>query len=154
MLPFKTKYFGEMECAEDAVFRFGAGLPGFESETEFVFLDRPTQKPLVFMQSVRTPETCFIALPVLVVDPHYCLAMPDEDLAALDLAAGRQPRIGDQVLCLALLTALEGVEPTANLRSPIVVNLLNRKGVQSIQLDASYSFQQPLLSSKEPLPCS
>lgn len=154
MPQFETKYFGQIECAEDAVFEFRAGLPGFERDLEFVFLDRPDRKPLLFMQSVRRQDVCFLALPVFVVDPHYRLSMPAEDLAALGFAVGRQPQIGDEVLCLVLLTVLEGVAPTVNLRSPIVVNLSNRKGIQSIQVDTEYSFQAPLLPEKESISCS
>lgn len=151
---FQTKYFGQIECADDAVYDFRAGLPGFERELQFVFIDRPDQKPLLFMQSVHSQDVCFLALPVFVVDPDYRLSMPDEDLAALELAAGQQPHIGDEVLCLALLTAMEGVAPTVNLRSPIVVNLSSRKGIQSIQVDSGYSFQRPLLPEQEALSCS
>ena len=34
----RTKYFGEIECAEEEVIRFPEGLFGFEEETEFFLL--------------------------------------------------------------------------------------------------------------------
>jgi flagellar assembly factor FliW len=153
MLQFATKYFGLLECAEDAIFDFPEGLPGFEEDVQFVLLDQPDQKPLVFMQSVRRQDVCFLALPVFLADPNYSLSMPSDDLAVLGLAPDRQPRIGEDVLCLVLLTVIEGVAPTVNLRSPIIVNLKNQKGLQSIQLNSDYPFQSSLLAQKESLPC-
>lgn len=153
MLQFTSKYFGPIECAHDAVVAFPVGLPGFEPDLEFVFLDRPYLSPLVFMQSIRRQDVCFLALPVLAVDPRYSLSMSRDDLEAVSFTVDRQPRIGDEALCLALLTTMEGVVSTVNLRSPIVVNLNNRQGIQSIQTDSEYSFWSPLRPQAEVLSC-
>jgi len=153
MLQFGTKYFGHLECVEEAIFDFPDGLPGFEEDVQFVLLDQPDQKPLVYMQSVCRQDVCFLALPVFAAHPQYSLSMPPDDLALLNLPTDRQPHIGEDVLCLVLLTVVEGAAPTVNLRSPIVVNLRNQKGLQSIQLDPLYSFQSPLLAPKESLSC-
>ena len=44
----------------------------------------------------------------------------------------RQPRIGEDVLCLTVLSIRE-TGPTANLLAPMVVNLHNRKAVQAMR---------------------
>ena len=149
-----SKYFGELDYTEDAVFRFPGGIPAFEDQNEFVFLDQPHTGPLVFMQSLRDPDLCFLTVPVFVALPDFSLHLQPEDLGALDLCPERQPRIGEEVLCLALVTVSEGADPTANLAAPIVLNLRNRSGLQAIQDCPDYACRHPLLAREEAVPCS
>ena len=149
-----SKYFGELDYSSDAVFSFPSGIPGFEDQTAFVFLRQPHTEPLVFMQSLAEPGLCFVAVPVFVADPHYRLALPPEDREALGLSPTAEIEIGEEFLCLTLVTIREGSGPTANLASPIMLNLRTRIGIQSVQHCTEYSFQHPLLASEEPAPCS
>ena len=154
----QTKSFGKVEYSSGAVFEFPCGLPGFESEREFVFLMRPGAAPLMFMQSVSTPELCFILLPVLAADPNYKLRLAAEDLAALRFPVGRQPRVGKDVLCAVLVCAAgkERPQPTINLLAPIIVNLKLQIGIQAIQNQSGYSCRQPLFPPQpkgELVPC-
>jgi flagellar assembly factor FliW len=142
-----TKCFGQVEYSSGAVFEFPDGMPGFEAERAFVFLERPAAHPLMFMQSVSSAKVCFILLPVLAVDPRYKLRLADEDLTALGLPAGKQPRIGKDVLCAVLVCAAgeERPNPTINLLAPIVVSLKRRIGIQAIQTQSGYSYRHPLV---------
>jgi flagellar assembly factor FliW len=149
-----SKYFGELEYSPEAAFQFAAGIPGFEDQTAFVFLDQPHNHPLVFMQSLSQPDLCFIAVPVFVADPRYKVNLSPEDRESLKLSSPLDPRIGVDVLCLALVTVREDADPTVNMASPIVLNLKNRIGVQSIQERSHYSMQHPLSPPSEMSPCS
>jgi flagellar assembly factor FliW len=149
-----SKYFGELDYSPDAVFQFPSGIPGFEGQTAFVFLEQPHNDPLVFMQSLVEPGLCFVAVPVFVANPHYRLTLAAEDCESLGLPPAAQLRIGEEVLCLALVTVSEGADPTANLASPIVLNLRTHTGLQSVQDCPEYSLQHPLLASEEHAPCS
>ena len=150
-----TAYFGELDYLDTAVFRFPHGLPGFESERSFVFLNQPQTKPLMFLQSLRDSDLCFVLLPILVIDPNYQLSLEAEDLATLRLPATRQPRIGEDILCAAILrTGDEETSPTANLLAPVVVNLKEQIGVQVIRTDSPYSHRHPIISGQEMMLCS
>ena len=149
-----SKYFGELEYSPEAAFQFAAGIPGFEDQTAFVFLDQPHNHPLVFMQSLSQPDLCFIAVPVFVADPRYKVNLSPEDRESLKLSSPLDPRIGVDVLCLALVTVREDADPTVNMASPIVLNLENRMGIQSIQERSPYSMQHPLSPPSEAPPCS
>ena len=149
-----SRYFGELEYSPDAAFQFAAGIPGFDDQTAFIFLEQPKNHPLVFMQSLVRPDLCFIAVPVFVADPRYELRLSPEDRELLELPAPPEPQIGADLICLALVTISDGADPTVNLASPIVLNLKNRKGVQSIQECSGYSMQHPLSPSVEKPPCS
>jgi len=139
-----TKYFGILSCEPADCYHFPSGIPGFEGEYTFALLNLPGKEPLVFLQSAKTSSLCFLALPILVADPRYRLSVSFEDLEILKLGKTRQPRIGAEVLVLALL-ALEGeADATANLLSPIVMNVQNHRAVQAIRCDFKYSHCQPL----------
>ena len=144
MLSTETRHFGTIQYQEDAVFDFPEGLPGFEDQRQFLLLERPDTRPLVFMQSLSVAGLCFIAVPVRVAKSDYELCMPPEELASLDVDTGRQPEIGKEVLCLALVSLQEDRPPTVNLLSPLVINIRTRRGIQSIQADLGYSHQHPL----------
>ena len=144
MPQLNTRYFGRLEFADDAMLHFPGGIPGFEEEKSFVLIEQPGTHPLVFMQSAASVELCFAALPVGTIVPQYRLRLESEESAQLALPAGQRPEIGKGLLCLALLTFGETECPSANLMAPIVVNLANRKAIQSIQSESGYSPQHPL----------
>jgi flagellar assembly factor FliW len=149
-----TRYFGELTYDAEAEFGFPSGIPGFEDHTRFLFIEQPHAQPLVFMQSFDDPSLCFMSVPVFVADPNYRLELTAEDRTALGLTDDAPVEIGPDVVCLALVTATEGSDPTANLASPIVLNLRNRKAVQSIQGSSKYSLRHPLLAQEEVAGCS
>jgi flagellar assembly factor FliW len=100
--------------------------------------------PLVYLQSLEDPALCFITMPILAADPCYKLRVNGEDLEQLGLSQSRQPRIGEDVLCLTVVSVRE-TGPTANLLAPIVVNLRNRKAVQAVSPESDYSHQHTLM---------
>lgn len=153
MSTIDTKYFGMMPFDPEACFELPNGLPAFEEERRFLLIQLPDHEPLVFLQSAVTPSLCFIALPVLVADPAYDLAINAEDLAQLDLDPSRQPIVGSEVLVLALLSIREEEPATANLLAPVVMNLANRRAVQAIRHDRAYSHEQPMSLRKAESSC-
>ena len=148
----ETKNFGKISFEPESELEFPRGLPGFDSRRRFVAVRFPESDPLIYLQSLEDPELCFITMPILAVDPLYKLKVCGEDLDQLGLLQTRQPRIGEDVLCLAVLSICE-TGPTANLLAPIVVNLLNRQGVQSVAVESEYSHQFALMPQEEPV-CS
>jgi flagellar assembly factor FliW len=156
MPEFDTTHFGRISYESTSTFDFPRGLPGFEEARAFLALSFADRAPLIFLQSLEQPGLCFITLPVQVADPEYRLEVAPEDLTMIGLASRTQPRIGKDVLCLAVLSLREE-GPTANMLAPIVVNLRNRRGVQAIAPSGGYSHQHPLLPAEpveaEPAPC-
>jgi flagellar assembly factor FliW len=140
----ETRYFGPVDYDEQSVMLFPDGIPAFEQEQRFLALRQPINEPLVFLQSLANPNLCFATLPALSACPGYQLSMAPEDLDALRLETGRQPVIGRDVLCLAILSLEENAPPTVNLLAPIVVNLRTLCGRQAIQTDSLYSHREAL----------
>jgi flagellar assembly factor FliW len=148
-----TKYEGAIEYAEDAVIEFPRGLFAFEEETRFLLIERPSLSPLVYLQSLSTPQLCFLALPVFVVCGDYELALCPGDLTEIGLPGDSAPRIGSDVLCLVLLTIRENRPTTANLMAPVTIGLHNRKGLQAI-CERRYSHQHVFPELHEEAACS
>jgi flagellar assembly factor FliW len=148
----ETKYFGKISFEPDSELEFPCGLPGFEGRKRFLAVTFPASEPLVYLQSLEDPDLCFITMPLLAVDPHYRLNVSKEDLNRLGLRPASQPRIGEDVLCLTVLSMREE-GPTANLLAPIVVNLRNRRAVQAISPEGEYSHRYELMPAEAPV-CS
>jgi len=148
---FETQNLGRIQYEESWVIQFPNELPGFEERSRFVALTFPDSEPLVFLQSLEDRSLCFITMPVRSIDQHYRLEVSEEDLTRLELATERQPRIGEGIACLAVVTLLES-GPTANLLAPIVINIANLKAVQAIAPESGYSHQHVLLPA-EALTC-
>jgi flagellar assembly factor FliW len=156
MPQIRTAYFGELDYTDGTVFQFPHELPGFEQERCFLFLQQPHTEPLLFLQSLGNPRLCFILLPILVLDSNYAVNLETEDLATLRLNPARQPVIGEDILCAAIVRpgGADDGEPTANLMAPVVVNLKEQIGMQVIQADSPYSYRHPIPVGKEVAPCS
>lgn len=140
----ETKNFGKISFEQDSELLFPGGLPGFDNRRRFVAVRFVESDPLIYLQSLEDPDLCFITMPILAVDPRYTLMVSGEDLEKLGLCRERQPSIGEDVLCLAVLSVRE-TGPTANLLAPVVVNLRNRTAVQAVAADSNYSHQFALM---------
>jgi len=136
-----TRYFGSIDFEPSDVVQFPHGLPAFEEELEFLLLRPPASAPVVFLQSLRRPSLCFLALPIEAIIPDYRLSITREDLETLALPADRQPVPGSEVWCLAIIVVTENGQVNANLLAPIIVNPANRRALQAIRIDSCYSHQ-------------
>jgi flagellar assembly factor FliW len=147
-MTFVSAYFGPIAVDVSSVVEFPEGLPGFEERRRFLPLQGRGQGGLVYLQSLEKAELCFLALPVQVLRPKYELLLAAEDLTLLELPPDRQPVIGRDVAALAILSLAEGEDPTANLRSPLVIRVQTRRAVQAIRPDERYQCREPLVVSE------
>jgi len=143
MPEIQTTNFGTIFFAPESVFEFPNGLPGFEERRKFLPIQNPRTAPIFFLQSLEEPNLCFTTLPIWVVEPQYRLHVTEPDLELLGFPTDRQPRIGDEVLCLAVLT-IRKTGSTANLLAPIVVNLKTYRAVQAVSAELGYSHRRLL----------
>jgi flagellar assembly factor FliW len=68
-------------------------------------------------------------------------------LEILGWKSNRQPRIGQDVLCLTVLS-FQKSGTTANLLAPVVVDLNNRRAVQAVAQESVYSHQHALFAQE------
>jgi flagellar assembly factor FliW len=127
----RSPHLGDIEWSPGCELFLPSGLPGFEEERRMIPVEVPAQRPLVFLQSLDVPETCFVSLPVRTIFPGYQLRLSEEDRNTLFIEADRELAIGADVLCLVLLVPFENTVQ-ANLDAPIIINLHNRRCAQSL----------------------
>lgn len=146
----RTKHFGTVEYEDGAVLIFPLGLPAFERLTRFLLIEQPEAAPLVFLQSIEDGEVCFPAIATMAVDPTYELSLSSEDLEELGFTSGDGTPGADSLACLVIVSVPDNAPPTANLLAPIVINLANRRAVQSVRGDTTYSHQHPMFPARNP----
>jgi flagellar assembly factor FliW len=122
---------------------FPHGLPAFETFQKFSLVEKP---PLLILESETNPELSFLLLPMTLIDPDYKLTLSNEDRDTI------QARDESPLLCMAVITAVEDLPPTANLLAPVVVNLESGRAVQAVRSDRAYSHKHLLIL--EGAPCS
>lgn len=135
----QSRWLGEIESDPRSELTFPAGIPGFENDRRILPVEIPSQRPLVYLQSVIHPHICFAALPVFVIDPGFRLCLSEEEHSLLQLPEGCDPVVGTDVLCLALLMS-SGDAVRVNLNAPVVINLHNSRGIQAIATDCAAGY--------------
>ncbi|HWC95816.1 MAG TPA: flagellar assembly protein FliW [Candidatus Sulfopaludibacter sp.] len=153
-MTFLSAHFGTILVDEQSIVEFPEGLPGFEDRRRFLPLQAPEQDGLVFLQSLEVADLCFLALPVQAARPNYEIVLTPEDRQTLGLAAAGTPVIGRDVAALAILSLVEGQEPTANLHSPVIIHMETRVAVQAIRPDEQYQCREPLILNRCEAVCS
>ncbi len=143
----QTKFHGEISFEPQQVLQVPKGLFGFPEETQFLLLELASSRPVVFIQSVRSKNLCFISLPVQIIEADYRLAMCSEELLDLGYTEQEPPEMGKDLLCLALLTLREREATTANLAAPMVIDIAKHRGMQVI-VDGSYSYHAPFVEPR------
>jgi flagellar assembly factor FliW len=138
-----TRQFGPVEIDEGNVFEFPVGIPGFENERQFVCIEKPALRPLIFLQSTLNSDLCFITIPARSVEPGYELDLPPDELRVLGVEGPGESQASD-LACLAIVCLAESGEATANLLGPVVLSRETRKGVQAVRDDRRYSALTPL----------
>jgi flagellar assembly factor FliW len=117
----------------DKVFHFPDGLPAFEEVRQFIFACKPDTAPFIFMRALEPAQLGFVCIDPFLICPGYKLDLSDADTAFLDIA---NP---GEVMILSIVTPSPDVHlTTANLQSPLVINLRTCRGRQIIFAEQNY----------------
>lgn len=139
-MQINTTYFGEIDIQNNQVIHFDEGLPGFEEKRNFVLLNNyDTEDPVPFMwlQSTEDENLAFVVTIPFFMRPDYEFAIPSEVCEAIDLKTADQ--VGVYTICKigGFVDAM-----SFNLRSPIIVNVENKKAVQLVLPDTRYTARE------------
>jgi flagellar assembly factor FliW len=133
-MKIESPRFGTLDVDLDKVIEFPRGLPGFEDCRRFTLLSPSETDPKFFiLQSLDDPAVAFH-----VTDParfgfSYEITLTDEESAELQLDDPSQA-----VVVVMLSKPDEASAVTANLNSPLVINLETRRGLQHLFARLSY----------------
>lgn len=131
-----TKFFGEVELADEKVLEFPNGLIGFENYKKFAIMYDEESKGKTRISWLQSLEEPLLALPVidpLAIVEEYIPVIEDELLEALG-----NPADEDLLFLLAMTVPSDMTKVTANMKAPIIINAATKKGVQLIVENEDY----------------
>lgn len=140
----ETKYHGTKDIAETDLLTFDSGLPGFESEKQFVLLGFPDNHVFYTLQSISTPDVAFVVTDPFSFFPDYEIKLDDSTVDALGIENEAD------VTLLSILTVREPFqETTTNLQAPVVINRSTKRGRQLILTGTPFETRHRLFQPKE-----
>lgn len=140
---------GRFDFREKEILSFPEGLPAFETLKRFLLAQREEFAPFVFLVSVDSPAVRFICIPVCLLDPDYRFEIAAGDAAAAGLEDGIYSAASANPLLLAIVTLPDSAPATANLASPVIVDIERRWGAQVILTGTTHSLVAPLRPAAE-----
>jgi len=139
-MKLKTRHFGEIEIDESKIIEFDSGLPGFENLKRFALFSEDSDdddgvKGLFWwLQSVDSGETAFVLMDVLMVKEDYDPHVNEIELSSLG------EYLPDDLLTFNIAIIPENLDDlTVNLRAPIIINTVTKKGKQVVVNDDQYA---------------
>ena len=142
----KTRFFGEVDIEDEKILTFDNGIMGFEDMKRWTLIydiEKGSEGPISWFQSVDMAE---LALPVInpyTVTAVYEPVVEDELLKPLG-------EFKDEELVTLLTITIPSEDPsktTANFRAPILINPVNRKGIQVIVNNEDYPIKFSIYES-------
>lgn len=146
-----TKYFGEIEYAQEDLLHFTAGPFGFEEEQEFLLLPfEGSAGTLLCFRSTRTPALAFVAMDPFALLPEYTPVLQPQELEELGVSDSQE--LGFYVLCVVKKPVSDS---TVNLKCPVAINPDTRAARQVILETDAYEMRHSLaqFGKEEGAPC-
>ena len=129
----KNEHCAIKELHSDNIFTFPEGILGFENIRDYIFLMNDKVAPFMFMQALDESNLSFVCIEAFKICPDYNIKLPEATVEGLGIV---DP---NDLLVVALVTVRKDVvDTTANLMSPIVVNLKTSKAQQVILDNSEY----------------
>lgn len=144
----KTRFFGEVEIDDEKILTLDHGIMGFEDSKKWTILydiEKGTEGVISWFQSLDFPE---LALPIIspyAVADSYSPIVEDELLKPLG-------EFKDEDLLIFLILTIPSENPkltTANFRAPLIINPVNKKGIQVIVNNEDYPVRYKIADALE-----
>lgn len=144
-MTIETREFGLIDLDEARIVEFVQPMFGFEERRRFALLTDPALGPHIgCLQSLETPELCFVLMDPSALRVPYAPSIPDEAARALGE--------GEYDCWVVTVLGADIQHSTVNLKSPVLVNWATGRGMQLI-LDQDYPVRCPLTGETEAGPC-
>lgn len=136
-----TSRFGQVELKEEDVLNFPEGLLGFADLRKFALLDDPNDEIFAWLQSCEAPQIAFPVLEPELFVSQYKATLTKSDLEALKMTNAEKARYFSIVTIPDDPTLM-----TANLKAPIVVNIVERTARQCVLQDNNLAIREPIFT--------
>jgi flagellar assembly factor FliW len=115
----------------ETLFAFPNGLAGFEAFKSYKIFHEEGKATVFWLQSVDDTSIMFPIVAPETLDIEYQIEFSDDDCALIGLEKAEDAA----VVVIIYRDEAEGGRIAANTRSPVILNLKNRKGMQKILQD-------------------
>lgn len=120
-----TLQFGEIEISPEHIFYFDEGMLGFEDLREYVLISEEETVPFKWLISLEQPDIGFPMLSPWHLDLTY--------------DPGKKIDLEKEVLLVVVTLENEKGLMSANMKAPVVLNVITQKGRQEILPTDKYS---------------
>ena len=137
----KSTRFGELEIADEQVFTFAEGIPGFPEDKQFAYLPfgELDKTPFAYLQSVDSPELTFLLADPFSFFHDYEINLSDELGEQMGFSDDNPPHV------YTIVTIPEKMEEmTTNLLAPVLLNWQDKLGCQVILEKTPYTTRHRL----------
>ena len=140
----ESQALGRMTVSADRIITFASGLPGFPEARRFALTNNHLEPPFYCLQCVDNPSLAFV-----VADPA-ALVMDYRPKNGVNTLKELQASSLEELQVLVTLTIPPGrpQEMTANLMSPLLINVEQGLGKQVVIEKPHYSHQHPVISMR------
>lgn len=136
-----TSRFGQIELKEEDVLTFPEGMLGFADLRKFALLDDPNDEIFAWLQSCEAPQIAFPVLEPELFAPHYKASLTKSDSEALKLTGQ------DKARYFSIVTIPDDpTQMTANLKAPVVVNVVQKIARQCVLQDNNLAIREPIFT--------
>ena len=118
----------DVPVSPDHVFTFPEGLVGFEAQKRFALFHEEGKPTVFWLQSLDDTSVMFPIVAPEAFDIEYQIELSDADCALIDLQGAEDVA----VVVIVYRNEAEGGKIAANTRSPVILNLRSRKGMQKV----------------------
>jgi len=143
IIKINTTRFGEVEISGQKIYSFPDGIPGFPSCKQFCIINNSKNNLFKWLQSVDKPELAFVIFDPFLLKKDYDVFINDEALKILEVEKK------EDIIVTVILTIPKGKpkEMTANLKAPLIFNIVKKIGKQIILNDSDYPLEYPVYDS-------
>jgi len=133
-MQMETKNFGTLEIEEENIIQFPEGIPGFEAQTRYVFIQNPEESvPFHWLQSADDGELAFVVINPFLCRIDYEFELPQSVVDKLEIESPEDLKL------YSIVKVPEKIEDmTINLLAPIVINEKNNKAQQVVLNENQY----------------
>jgi flagellar assembly factor FliW len=137
-MEIETSRFGMIVVDDERVMTFPRGLLGFPQCSRFTLIQTATENYFFWLQSVDDPKLAFVVADPSTFFKEYEVPIRGETQTELRIEQASDAQVF--VICNRV-----GDWLTGNLLGPLVINTINRLGLQVVLTEKKWTTRQPLL---------
>lgn len=142
-----TRYFGEVEIADEKIIHFEQGIPGFEEYKDYTILYDVEDEGEAFFSWLQCVTEKGLAFPI--VNPFK--VKEDYDPVVEDALLEEIGECAVEELAVFLMATVPA-DPklaTVNMKAPLLINTVNRKGMQIIVENEDYEIRHRIMQVED-----